>query len=98
MIGSTLLAKTPNPHSAAAPPGAPLPRDFVPWRFSDASLSRQGGAVGDEVVADDPETDPALHSSVAFVSAAIKPVAPFDHADAPLRSGPPFLPFAEPAL
>ena len=27
------------PIASAAPLGAPLPRDFVPWRFSDAGLS-----------------------------------------------------------
>ena len=28
-----------NPHSARGTVGAPTPRDFVPWRFSDAGLS-----------------------------------------------------------
>ena len=36
--------------------------------------------------------------AVAFVSAAVEAVAPLDHTDAPLRSGPPFLPVAEPTL
>src|SRR5262249_30259477 len=38
------------------------------------------------------------HSVEAFVAAAIETVSPLDHADAPLASGPPFLPIAEPAL
>ena len=52
----------------------------------------------DEVVGDHAEPDPALHSGVALVAAAIEPVSPLDHADASLASGPPFLAVAEPAL
>ena len=52
----------------------------------------------EEVVGDHPEANPALHPSIALVSAAGEPVAPFDHADAPLASGPPFLAVSEPAL
>ena len=52
----------------------------------------------DEVVGDHAEPDPALHAGIAFVAAAVEPVSPFDHADAPLASGPPFLAVAEPAL
>ena len=39
-LGSTspTLTLTPNPHSPALA-GCPTPRDFVPWRFSDAGLS-----------------------------------------------------------
>ena len=52
----------------------------------------------DEVIGDHPEANPALHSGVAFVSAAIEPVPSLDHADATLAAGPPFLAVAEPAL
>src|SRR5258705_12411822 len=52
----------------------------------------------DDVVGDDAEPDPTLHSGIAFVAAAIEPVSPLDHADASLASGPPFLSVAEPAL
>src|SRR5258708_12271700 len=52
----------------------------------------------DEVVGDDAEPDPTLHSGIAFVAAAVEPVSPLDHADASLASGPPFLSVAEPAL
>src|SRR5260221_2712377 len=52
----------------------------------------------DDVVGDDAEPDPTLHSGIAFVVAAIEPVSPLDHADASLASGPPFLSVAEPAL
>src|SRR5437667_1691833 len=52
----------------------------------------------DEVVGDDAEPDPALHSGTALVTAAIEPVSPFDDADAPFASGSPFLAIAEPAL
>ena len=51
-----------------------------------------------DVVGDDTEPDPTLHSGIAFVVAAIEPVSPLDHADASLASGPPFLSVAEPAL
>src|ERR1700687_2420600 len=52
----------------------------------------------DDVVGDDAEPDPALHSGIAFVAAAAEPVSPFDDADASLASGAPFLAVAEPAL
>src|SRR5262249_3774771 len=52
----------------------------------------------DDVVGDNAEANPAVHSVEAFVAAAIETVSPLDHADAPLASGPPFLPIAEPAL
>src|SRR5579883_236597 len=51
-----------------------------------------------EVVGNNAEPDPALHSGAAFVAAAIEPVPPFGHADAPLASGSPFLAVAEPPL
>ena len=52
----------------------------------------------EEIVGDHAEPDPTLHSGVALVAAAAKPVPPFDHADASLASGPPFLAVAEPTL
>ncbi len=52
----------------------------------------------DDVVGDDAEPNPTLHSGIAFVAAAIEPVSPLNHADASLASGPPFLSVAEPAL
>jgi hypothetical protein len=52
----------------------------------------------DDVVGDDAETHPAVHSDGALVSAAIEAVSPFDDADASLTSGAPFLAVAEPAL
>src|SRR5271169_5829398 len=47
---------------------------------------------------DDAEPDPALHSGIALVAAAAEPVSAFEHADASLASGAPFLAVAEPAL
>jgi len=52
----------------------------------------------DEIVGDDAEPDPAVHPDEALVAAAGEAVPPFDHADAPLRSGAPFLTVTEPAL
>src|SRR6478752_5805979 len=47
---------------------------------------------------DHAEADPALHSGIAPVAAAIETVSPLDHADAPLAAGAPFLAVAEPTL
>src|SRR3984885_9274900 len=58
----------------------------------------QGAADGYEVFGDDAEPDPALHSGLALVAAAVEAVSAFGHADAPLASGAPFLAVAEPAL
>src|ERR1700730_14667179 len=52
----------------------------------------------DEIISDHAEADPALHSGIASVAAAIQTVSPLDHADAPLASGAPFLAVAEPAF
>src|SRR6202521_4495025 len=52
----------------------------------------------DDVVGDDAERDPAVHSDEALVTAAPEAMAPFDHTDASLASGAPFLAVAEPAL
>jgi hypothetical protein len=52
----------------------------------------------DEIIGDHAEADPALHSGIASVAAAIETVPPLDHADATLTSGAPFLAAAEPAL
>ena len=35
----------------------------------------------DEIISDHTEADPALHSGIAFVAAAIETVSPLDHAD-----------------
>src|SRR5580704_7001477 len=43
----------------------------------------------DDVVGDDAEAHPAVHSDVALVSAAVEAVSPFDDADASLASGAP---------
>jgi hypothetical protein len=45
----------------------------------------------DEIISDHAEADPALHSGIAPVAAAIETVSPLDHADATLASGAPFL-------
>ena len=52
----------------------------------------------DDVVGDDAEANPAVHSVEAFVVATIETVSPLDHADATLAAGPPFLAVAEPTL
>jgi hypothetical protein len=52
----------------------------------------------EEIVGDDAEPDPTLHSGLALVAAAAEPVSPLDDTDASLASGPPFLAVAEPAL
>jgi hypothetical protein len=52
----------------------------------------------DDVVGDDAEADPAVHSNVALVAAAGEAVSPFDYADAALASGTPLLAVAERAL
>jgi hypothetical protein len=57
-----------------------------------------GPADVDDVVGDDPEANPALHSDVALVATAAEAVSPFDDADASLASGAPFLTVAEPPL
>src|SRR5437867_3451820 len=52
----------------------------------------------DDVVGDDAEANPAVHSVEALVVATIETVSPLDHADATLAAGPPFLASAEPTL
>ena len=52
----------------------------------------------DKIISDHAEADPALHSGIAPVAAAIETVSPLDHADATLASGAPFLAVAKPAL
>ena len=59
---------------------------------------RQGAAEVDEVVGDDAEPDPALHTIITFVSAAGEAVPALDDADAALATGSPLLAVAEPAL
>ena len=45
----------------------------------------------DQVVGDDSEPHPALHSVASVIAATLEPVASLDYADAPLTSGPPLL-------
>src|SRR5262245_51374382 len=52
----------------------------------------------DEVVGDDAEADPAIHSDSSLVAATAEAVSSFDDADAPLASGAPLLAVTEPAL
>src|SRR5215470_1216125 len=52
----------------------------------------------DEIVGDDAEADPAIHSNRSLVAATAKAVSPFDDADAALASGAPLLAVTEPAL
>jgi hypothetical protein len=58
----------------------------------------QGAADVDEIVGDDAEPDPAFHSGIPLVSAAIEAASAFGQADAALASGAQFLAIAEPAL
>ena len=46
----------------------------------------------DEVVGDDAEADPAVHSDIALVTAAAEAMSPFCDADASLATGAPLLP------
>src|SRR5215472_3396976 len=52
----------------------------------------------DEIVGDDPEADPALHSIVARIAASVETMPTLADADAPLAPGAPSLAAAEPAL
>src|ERR1700724_1389170 len=52
----------------------------------------------DDVVGDDAEPDPAVHSDESLVATTGEAVSALDHADASLASGAPFLAVAEPAL
>ena len=86
-------------HGRWQAPPAGQRRGVTSWDgLSLACLLFQHPTDVDEVVGDDAEPDPALHSDSAFVAAAVEPVSPFDHADAPLASGSPSLAVAEPAL
>src|SRR5271165_4359243 len=74
---------------------------FRGWRGRDDSRSRllfHHATDVDDVVGDDAETHPAVHSDGALVPAAVEAVSSFDDADASLASGAPFLAVAEPAL
>ena len=74
---------------------------FRGWRGRDDSRSRllfHDATDVDDVVGDDAETHPAVHSDGALVSAAVEAVSSFDDADASLASGAPFLAVAESAL
>ena len=61
-------------------------------------LSSDRAADIDEIVGDDPEADPALHSIVAGISASLETVSAFAYTDASLAPGAPSLPAAEPSL
>src|SRR6516165_2942898 len=52
----------------------------------------------DEVVSDDPQSDPALHAVVATITATLEPMPTLADADASLASGTPSLSVAEPTL
>ena len=65
-------------------------------RGGGRGLLVEGAADVDEIVGDDAEADPAFHSVVALVAAAVEAVPAFGHADAALASGAPFLPLTEP--
>jgi hypothetical protein len=45
----------------------------------------------EEIVGYHAEPDPPLHSDLSLVPVAVEPMSPFDHADASLPSGAPFL-------
>src|SRR5215470_11935369 len=64
--------------------------------FGEALVYRPADV--DDVVGDDSEADPALHSDEALVPAPVEAMSAFDHADASLASGAPLLAVAEPAL
>ena len=61
-------------------------------------LPLDGATDVDDVVSDDGEADPAVHSDVALVAATTEAVLAFDHADALLASGAPFLTLTEPTF
>ena len=63
-----------------------------------AGLLGHGAADVDQVVGNHPEADPALDTGIPLVPAAIESMPSFDHADATLAAGPPFLAVAEPTL
>src|SRR5439155_1308950 len=69
-----------------------------PARELWGGLFVHGAADVEEVIGDYAKPDPALHTGIAFIAAAIEAVPALDHADAALASGPPFLAVAEPAL
>src|SRR6266478_1392405 len=90
-----------NESGRADPPAGPGPRR---QGVKSVGLGLPAGLLGhhaadvDQVVGNHPEADPALHSGIPLVPAAIKSVPSLDHADATLASGTPFLAVAEPAL
>ena len=52
----------------------------------------------DEIVCDDAEADPPVHTGIAFVAAVVQTMSPFHDADASLGPGARFLAVAELAL
>src|SRR5262249_43278574 len=77
-------------------PAGPIEQDFD--LTSAGCLFCHGATDVDDVIGDDAETNPAVHSDKSLVSAACEAVAPLGHADASFTSGAPFLTVAEPAL
>jgi hypothetical protein len=61
-------------------------------------LRFHGATDVDNIVGDDTEPDPAAHTDVALVSAAVEAVPPLDDANASLGPGAPLLTVAEPAF
>src|SRR5271157_5568672 len=66
--------------------------DFLCW------LRDQPTSHVNEVVGDDPEPHPSLHSIGPVVAATCQPVPPLDHADPAFTSRAPLLASLEPAL
>src|ERR1035438_6182956 len=94
------MAHWPQSEMAAKRTGAPGSNreDGRDDRADRASgLGCQGAADIDEVVADDAQTHPSLHSAISFVATTVQPVASLEHADAAFTAGPPFLSVLEPA-
>src|SRR4029450_13379931 len=85
---------------ATALPWERRPRRRRPTRRSlgIGVRSRQSQPQVDQVVTNDPETNPALHACIPFVAAAVQTVAPLQHADATFAAGSPSLGLFEPAL
>ena len=83
-----------------SPPGRPAgPAELDGGRGGlRGRLLFHGATDVDDIVGDDAKPDPAVHSDVALVSAAVEAVSPFDDADASFATVAPFLAVAEPAL
>src|ERR1700738_5002164 len=74
------------------------PEDVVPGNVA-RMYARMARELRDAThIPDHTEADPALHSSISSVPAAVETVPPLDHANASLAPGPPLLAVAEPAF